>query len=77
MIHFLLETMFAVFCGIFLFYFTIYCDSTPSPNMTDNPICDEIKDNCDYLDMDDAVNITHSSDDLSIMQLNIRGLVGK
>ena len=46
-------------------------------NLPENPICDTINDNCDYISMDDALEIKQSSKDLSILQLNVRGLLSK
>ena len=43
----------------------------------ENPICDSINDNCDYITLDDANEIKQSSHDLSVLQLNIRGLLNK
>ena len=43
----------------------------------ENPICDLIEDNCDYITLDSASEIKETSHDLSILQLNIRGLLNK
>ena len=45
--------------------------------MNSNPILDGITDNCDYLDVSDVNNLRHTNKDLLVMQLNIRGLIGK
>ena len=65
-------SLFAVLC---CFLFTLCCiyDSAPIMNHdSENPICDSINDNCDY-----ATEIKQSFQDLSILQLNIRGLLSK
>ena len=36
-----------------------------------NPICDEINDNCDYVDLTDLGNISQSVKDLVVLQLNV------
>ena len=43
----------------------------------ENPICDTINDNCDYVTLDDALEIKQLSQDLSVLQLNVRGLLSK
>ena len=42
-----------------------------------NPICDEIIDSCDYIDLSDINRLSQSHQDLSVLQLNIRGLISK
>ena len=42
-----------------------------------NPLCDDITDNCDYIDLVDVTNLRYSKKDLLVMQLNIRGLMSK
>ena len=75
--HSLHRLSFAVFCSFictisYMFY------SAQIMNLTlENPICDTIIDNCDYITLDDATEIKYSSQDLSVLQLNIRGLLNK
>ena len=40
---------------------------------SENPICDSINDNCDYITLDDAAEIKQSSQDVSILQLKYQG----
>ena len=42
-----------------------------------NPICNEINDNCDYIDLSDIGSLCQSEKDLLVLQLNIRGLLNK
>ena len=44
---------------------------------TENPICDSINDNCDYITLDGATEIKQSSHDLTVLQLNVRSLLSK
>ena len=71
------HSLFAVLC---YFLFTLCCIYNSAPIMnhaSENPICDSINDNCDYITLDNTVEIKQSSQDLSILQLNIRGLLSK
>ena len=70
------HSLFAVLCYSFLALCAIF--ESPIMNCTrENPICDSIEDNCDYITLDSAMEIKQSSHDLSILQLNIRGLLSK
>ena len=70
----LINSLFAV-CSLFV---CVYCTSTLIMSHTDsNPICDEINDNCDYIDLSDVGSLCQSEKDLLVLQLNIRGLLNK
>ena len=64
--------------AVCFFIVCVYCTSTCIMNQVDsNPICDEITDNCDYIDLSYINELCHSQKDLVVMQLNIRGLISK
>ena len=37
----------------------------------------EIEDNCDYLDLDSRMQLSDDPNSLTLIQLNIRGMIGK
>ena len=66
-----------LFAVIFIFLHRLYIfNSAPIMN-TENPICDELIDNCDYVDINDIKNLKYSTQDLVVVQLNIRGIISK
>ena len=70
------HSTFAVLC----YFFLTLCVTFESSIMNcsrENPICDSIEDNCDYITLDGATEINQSSHNLSILQLNIQGLLSK
>ena len=77
--HFSHCSMLAVLCYYFFFFtlcVTFVCAPIMNPNV-DNVICDTINDNCDYVTTDGVTEIKHTAQDLSVFQLNIRGLLSK
>ena len=70
----LIDSLFAVhFCTV-----GVCCTITLIMSHTDlNPICDEIIDNFNYIDLSDISSLSRSDTDLLVMQLNIRGLISK
>ena len=50
---------------------------SPTPNLGDQQLgyCDELIDNCDYVDIGDKTSL--SSKNLTVLQINIRGILGK
>ena len=71
------HSTFAVLCCFFLTLCVTF-ETAPIMNLTtENPICDSINDNCDYITLDGTAEIKQSSHDLSVLQLNVRGLLSK
>ena len=65
-------------------YHTTMCFSKPKQetakmqkNLLDLKLSDEFEDTCDYLDIDSRNDLTVDNMSLTLMQLNIRGLINK